>query len=157
MIRRSKNVPSWSVRIQPDVTPAPVWDILRKRINVEILAMVRVEPPDELPVIIDCPSTPVRVIVLKGRKRGVSTICHTQPYWPSRALEDALPSRNDWRYALSNAANMSRADRDVLERLTKTVADVVPGYWSVDWLWTTDRGWVLTDMAVGDRSFRWGP
>ncbi len=32
---------------------------------------------------------------------------------------------------------------------------MLEGDWSIDWLWTTDRGWVLTDMAVAEQSFHW--
>jgi hypothetical protein len=41
--------------------------------------------------------------------------------------------------------------------MTQQVSGAVPGFWSVDWLHTVDRDWVLTDMADGDKSYRWQP
>lgn len=80
-----------------------------------------------------------------------------QPYWPPYSIEGHNPSVENWREILeADNARMPQEDEE-LSALSLRVSAAVPGYWSVDWLWTMDRGWVLTDMAVGDQSFRWDP
>lgn len=80
---------------------------------------------------------------------------HWQPYWPPDAIADYAPADvPDWRGRLAKL-NDPTGDYAELFSLSHQVARVVPGYWSVDWLLTTDRGWVLTDMAEGENSFRW--
>lgn len=79
-----------------------------------------------------------------------------QPYWPPAAFEGVDPPRDPyWRAKLDvlNAAQPGEVEE--LRALTLKVGALVPGAWSVDWLWTTDRGWVLTDMAHAERSFVW--
>ncbi len=58
---------------------------------------------------------------------------------------------------LSTLGPTDLATLATLTMLTERAALHLPGYWSIDWLWTTDRGWILTDMAEGDRSFKWDP
>lgn len=83
-------------------------------------------------------------------------IDHVQPYWPPDSIdghtEDAW-----WRTKLDRISGLSSDERAQLGALTVRAGEAVGGFWSVDWLWTTDRGWVLTDMAEGERSFRWEP
>lgn len=85
---------------------------------------------------------------------------HRQPYWPAHAIEDRFyddPEPADWRSALAVMNAISAAEDEELTRLTLQASSAVPGFWSVDWLQTSERGWVLTDMAEGDKSYRWEP
>lgn len=49
----------------------------------------------------------------------------------------------------------SPAEVAELTALSEQVAAVVPGAWSVDWLYSPGRGWVCIDMAHAERSFVW--
>lgn len=86
---------------------------------------------------------------------------HRQPYWPEYAIEGnfyrGAVEPEDWRSTLSEMNRISANEDTELSRLTLETSAAVPGFWSVDWLQTADRGWVLTDMAEGDKSFRWEP
>jgi hypothetical protein len=83
------------------------------------------------------------------------TIEHWQPYWPPAAFDGHEPAEPYWRSRLEQMSEMSGPTFETLTDLTKQASAAVPGFWSVDWLHTIDRGWVLTDMAEGDKSFRW--
>lgn len=79
---------------------------------------------------------------------------HTQPYWPPESIRN--PSVDNWRELLDK---ISQINTDIISSIvgaTERVGAIVKGYWSVDWL-NTDKGWYLTDMAEGDRSYRWDP
>lgn len=80
---------------------------------------------------------------------------HVQPYWPPDSIED--PSAEDWEERLAAAALLPTADYDWLERLARRAGRAVGGYWSVDFLQGALGGWWLTDMALGEQSFRWEP
>lgn len=77
------------------------------------------------------------------------------PYWPAGAVEEGKPDAADWRERLTALNAEGQGEAEELAALSKRVAAVVPGSWSVDWLWTTDHGWVLIDMAEANRSFHW--
>lgn len=83
-------------------------------------------------------------------------VCH-HPYWPEAAFEStgAKPSASDWKDRLAALNEESLAEVVELSALSRKVSEHVPGFWSVDWLHTKDRGWVLIDMAEGQRSFHW--
>lgn len=85
-----------------------------------------------------------------------SVIEHSQPYWPPAAIEDHGPDVSDWRERLTRISTLENDEHGELATLTQLANVAVPGFWSVDWL-ETERGWVLTDMAEGDTSFRWEP
>lgn len=79
------------------------------------------------------------------------------PYWPPDAFEDAFhetPLPKLWRARLRKANEESENEIRRLTGLSEEVAAILPGYWSVDWMWS-DLGWKLIDMAEGERSFRW--
>jgi hypothetical protein len=82
-------------------------------------------------------------------------IAHRQPYWPSDAIVN--PDKENWRELLADMSVLTPSGAAVLTAMTQYVGAVLPGYWSVDWLETVDRGWVLTDMALGDHSFKYDP
>ena len=81
---------------------------------------------------------------------------HIQPYWPADAVEKGAPDDPDWRAKLA-AISMLADNAEIAPMAVRAVDAVGGGYWSVDFL--EDRGgdWWLTDMADGDRSFRYDP
>jgi hypothetical protein len=83
---------------------------------------------------------------------------HFQPYWPVDAIEEGRPNRDDWRDLLERASRLSRTTGLGLGRLAREAVEAVGGgYWSVDLLEDRYGSWWLTDMAEGDRSFRYDP
>lgn len=80
---------------------------------------------------------------------------HVQPYWPPDSIE--RPTTDDWRDRLAAMNAITDNERLELSALARRANDAVPGYWSVDFLETKDRGWVLIDMAEGEKSYRWSP
>lgn len=81
---------------------------------------------------------------------------HLQPYWPPDAIRNVNPPRS-WRQRLTVMSEALEGEIAILHDLAKRANAAVPGYWSVDLLETFDRGWVLTDMAQGDVSYKWDP
>lgn len=80
---------------------------------------------------------------------------HVQPYWPPEAVEQGQPDREDWQEILAEASSLAADEREELAGLaSRAVAAVGGGFWSVDCLEARD-GWYVTDMADGERSFRW--
>lgn len=89
------------------------------------------------------------------------------PYWPPEAIagddESNIPElrdqhradTDDWREKLEHLNTDTETDLTTLEALTLKVGAVIPGAWSVDWLWVAERGWVLIDMAWAEESFVW--
>ncbi len=83
-----------------------------------------------------------------------------QPYWPAFAIEGHFydrPEPEGWRETLARMSHLHPADMDKLDDMTLAASAAVPGFWSVDWLETEDRGFVLCDMAEGEKSFRYDP
>jgi hypothetical protein len=76
------------------------------------------------------------------------------PYWPDGAFRNETTEAG-WEAKLAALNEMPPEEIAELTALSKRVSDAVPGAWSIDWLWTIDRGWVLTDMAVASESFCW--
>lgn len=90
---------------------------------------------------------------------GVETY-HIQPYWPEEAVEEGLPSREDWQGRLTVANRLDLSTKNYLSHLAilaaRGVADNDEELWSVDFLQAEDGEWWLTDMALGADSFRYG-
>lgn len=78
---------------------------------------------------------------------------HIQPYWPSDAIE--APSDPDWHAILTKASKLWPHDTSLCGLAVQAVEAVGGGYWSVDFLRDKNEKAWLTDMADGDRSFRW--
>jgi hypothetical protein len=77
------------------------------------------------------------------------------PYWPRESLEQGMRQAAedfDWRYQC--LSYMPGVDTCELYRLAATAGKAVGGYWSVDIL-ETKRGWFVTDMAEGEKSWHW--
>jgi len=86
-------------------------------------------------------------------------ITYVQPYWPPFAIEDYRPSSPTWRDDLASISTMAGTDFEQARDLALQVAErfAGDGEWSVDVCKVVGRGWYVTDMAVGEMSFRWSP
>lgn len=86
---------------------------------------------------------------------------HIQPYWPMEAIEEGRPDDANWRALVETSCSREPFPRlmaGLRDAAGKAVIAVGGGYWSVDFLWSAPwRQWWLTDMAEGDRSFRYEP
>jgi hypothetical protein len=71
----------------------------------------------------------------------------------NRALDVKLPGRLS---LLEEVSSLNYIERALLTAWSLKAALACEDDFSVDWLQTTDRGWVLTDMALAKDSFRWG-
>lgn len=79
---------------------------------------------------------------------------HHQPYWDPEAIAGHTDHLG-WQNLLAKLNDETDLEIQTLTVLSQQVAAAVPGYWSVDWLWTEDRGWVCIDMAEGEHSYRY--
>lgn len=79
-------------------------------------------------------------------------VCH-HPYWPVEAIEGETDVP-DWRARLQQI-NQEGVEVEELGRMARLAGSALHGKWSVDFLFTTDRGWVLTDMAPAQQSWHW--
>jgi hypothetical protein len=83
------------------------------------------------------------------------------PYWPAGALENPHARTaerrgldgDEWLPLLRHGSVESPDEVAELTPLTERATSVLHGAWSVDWLWTTDRGWVLIDAAHAEESY----
>ncbi len=102
---------------------------------------------------VDMPVNPERRYFINDGK----VICH-HAYWIEKAISAAyhktdLPA--DWKSILADA---NYEDEDEIVLLTKQanlIAEVLDGFWSVDFCKALDGTWYFIDMAIGQRS--WHP
>lgn len=81
---------------------------------------------------------------------------HIQPYWPPQAVEDGKPDLDVWRSVLDEISTLAAEEAlDLQDLALEACAAVGGGHWSVDFLQDRDGRWWLTDMALGDNSFKW--
>jgi hypothetical protein len=134
----------WSCCVDMFGLPTDVWAV---REMLPAPPLFRCEGYCRFPV-----TREFRLFVRDGR------VEHVQPYWPPDAVEQGRPSDPDWRTKLERASALTQPERAALELIAATAGQAVGGgYWSVDLLEDVGRRWVVTDMAEGDRSFRWEP
>jgi hypothetical protein len=80
---------------------------------------------------------------------------HVQPYWPHGAIRN--PSSTQWEVILEDASEITAGEYEILAHLAQTAGRAVgEGYWSIDFLQDSSGLWWLTDIAEGDKSFKWG-
>ena len=80
------------------------------------------------------------------------------PYWPEDAIEKAhhfQPLPSSWRDALSDLNRTDATDDGMLAHFAAKFAELMPGYWSVDFAFTEVGQWLLIDAARGEAS--WHP
>lgn len=75
------------------------------------------------------------------------------PYWPPDAIRGHADDP-DWELKLEALNVETPEEVERLTNLSETVGREFKGYWSLDWLFSEGQWW-CTDMAMGDRSFRW--
>ena len=81
--------------------------------------------------------------------------CH-HAYWIYDAIERGWGQRyNNWRQLLFNLNREHKNEIKLLTSYAKRVAEVLRGYWSVDFACSKSRTWYLIDMAEGEKS--WHP
>lgn len=89
---------------------------------------------------------------------GVIQCLH--PYWPKDALRQGFRSapegfEDQWHSLCRVYEDGDEFDGlRSLAGLAVAAGKAVGGYWSVDII-ETKRGWFVTDMAIGERSFHW--
>lgn len=89
--------------------------------------------------------------------RGGKTIEHF-PYWSEEPIEDCRsfrPSEENWRELLKELNIETKEEVHLLTSYSDKVANVLGGYWSVDFCRAKDGRWIFIDMADGDKS--WHP
>jgi hypothetical protein len=79
------------------------------------------------------------------------------PYWPEGAIkrvEDTSDLPNNWKKRLTRINKMTFGERKLLSHYAELVAEVLDGYWSIDFAKGQNGKWYLIDMATGERSWR---
>ena len=79
-----------------------------------------------------------------------ATVQCWHPYWPLNALEQGCAVAPDVAYQQL----IECKDEAGLLALAAKAGEACGGYWSVD-IMDTERGWCVTDMAEGEKSFHW--
>lgn len=82
---------------------------------------------------------------------------HWQPYWPPAAVEEGRPSSTRWREQIEVMNRFEGGEYVSLSTQSERIGKQIGGYWSIDWLQSSDGDWFCTDMAVGDASYMWNP
>ena len=75
------------------------------------------------------------------------------PYWPPASIEQ--PTNEDWELILEELNRETAEEVAHLTALSEQAGAAFEGSWSIDWMWTVERGWVCIDMADAWDSFRW--
>jgi hypothetical protein len=82
-------------------------------------------------------------------------ICH-HPYWIEEAImRGTKPFPKDWKSILAGMNEETKEEIDLLTSYSEKVANVLDGFWSVDFCKAKDSRWILIDCAEGARS--WHP
>jgi len=83
-----------------------------------------------------------------------NVLCH-HPYWIEDAIKKSPALPDNWQ-ELSKEINTETLEEVVLlTGYASEVAQVLKGFWSVDFCRAKDGRWILIDMATGERS--WHP
>lgn len=85
-------------------------------------------------------------------------VCY-HPYWPQESIKFWAGTKEslNWKKRLAKISEApSHSEIAQIESLVTKVSSLMPPgtYWSVD-VCRTNRGWIVTDLAVGGRSFHW--
>jgi len=88
-------------------------------------------------------------------KDGKILCCH--PYWIEEAIKFWRTTKEpeNWRDILKQLNTDEIGDKPILRNYAKRVADVLEGFWSIDFAYAKDGHWYLIDMAEGNKS--WHP
>lgn len=82
--------------------------------------------------------------------------CH-HPYWTDAIVGPHLPepSRSNWKELLGQMDKEPDREVSLLTQYAGRVAQVISGYWSVDFCRADNGEWILIDLAEGEKS--WHP
>ena len=90
-----------------------------------------------------------------------SHVVDRQPYWPLGAIRGQYPRSPEgpldddvWEGLLREASTQTEEEVAVLTALSEQAAVGLTGAWSLDWLWVPSTGWVFTDAAHAEQSYR---
>lgn len=89
--------------------------------------------------------------------RDGEVICH-HPYWVEEAVEVGMKYREDrqeWRRIIRELNRETPEEVKLLTGYARRIAEVVKGYWSIDFAKAKTGRWYLIDMAKGEDS--WHP
>lgn len=96
--------------------------------------------------------------IVKERRYFVQdsqVMCH-HPYWPPVAFNGKSVFIGDWKERLFTMNYENDEEVRLLSKLSSKVGAAIGGAWSIDWLWSEQRGqWYLTDMAEAGMSYHW--
>lgn len=120
----------------------------------------RLNAPSNVTAFRGLPIVPERRVMVDAEKGDT----RNYPYWPAGALRRTMrvdgQEIDDEVFAsvMDNVRYIGFRDSATLEDKSLEVADALwaEGHgsgWSVDWMQTDDRGWVLIDMAEASRSW----
>ena len=99
----------------------------------------------------DMPVNPERRYFIKDGQ----VVCHHH-YWIEEAIDQSKePSEKSWRDIAKNLNHESKDEIDLLTGYALQVAQVMDGFWSVDFCKAVTGDWYLIDMATGQNS--WHP
>jgi len=85
-----------------------------------------------------------RFFVLKGE-----VLCH-HPYWTETVILN--PNKPDWRMRLIQLNKISSNEVKLLSKYASQIAQKISGGWSVDFVRTNAKKWILIDMAPIEKS-----
>lgn len=94
------------------------------------------------------PVNPERRYFIKDGK----VVCH-HFYWIKEAIRN--PSVENWEELSDEMNKETEEEIKILTGYSKMVAEVIEGFWSIDYCKAKDGRWILIDMATGENS--WHP
>lgn len=96
----------------------------------------------------DMPVNPERRYFIKNSE----VVCH-HFYWIKEAIRN--PSVENWEKLSDEMNNETEQEIEILTKYSEIVANVMKGFWSIDYCKAKDGRWILIDMATGENS--WHP
>lgn len=87
-------------------------------------------------------------------------ICY-HPYWFPACMTYGLSDEKNWLAKLRKIQAITPAEKNYLTEMALKISKAVEpigapdNYWSVDFCWTEEYGWTLTDMALGPESYHY--
>jgi hypothetical protein len=79
------------------------------------------------------------------------------PYWPKRAIRFRGDKPDNWEEKLAELSTFDIGDyHHVIMEIVRVASEAVENtWWSIDVCKTVDKGWWITDMALGFMSYHW--
>lgn len=119
--------------------------------NLNYNAIIFRELIDTRPIFYAFDSMPVtkerRYFIKDGK-----VVCH-HPYWPSEAFRNY--DLENWQIMLANMNREYPKEVDYLTKVAERISNLMPEFYSVDFLMDRKGKWWLIDMAEGEVSYHW--